>query len=179
MTPPEEWRVVPGFPRYKVSNLGRVMSFARRRQGKLMVQSKPTCNKYRTVCLSKNGPVTKKVHKLVFHAFNGEFAPDSYFTCVDHIDQDKENNNLSNLRRSNRSLNTVNSGKGYSFYKPTLKWVCQIRIDGKCTHFGYFKTEEEAAAHMKPIKEANYARVESHFNELEAARIRFANSELC
>jgi hypothetical protein len=32
------------------------------------------------------------------------------------------------------------------WYKRTHKWVCQIKIDGKRKHIGYFTDERDAAA---------------------------------
>jgi len=73
---------------------------------------------------------------------------------VDHRDRNKLNNQRSNLRNCNHLQNMVNREpegasqyKGVSFaYRRGKKLiVSQIRIEGKSTHIGYFKTEEEAA----------------------------------
>jgi hypothetical protein len=58
-------------------------------------------------------------HRVIFEMHNG-FLPE----IIDHIDQNKLNNNIDNLRVANRSLNMLNRGyskksnlpKGISFY---------------------------------------------------------------
>ena len=77
---------------------------------------------------------------------------------VDHIDHDRGNNRLSNLRvvshaenMRNQSLrNTNKTGvTGVSYTTRDRRWVAQIYIDKKNTNLGYFKTLEEAAAVRK------------------------------
>lgn len=84
----EQWRPVKGFPRYMVSDQGRVKSFTSslHPEGKIMKQHKNK-NGYAMVALSdgsergQNKAYTKHVHRLVAEAFipNPENKP-----CVDH-----------------------------------------------------------------------------------------------
>jgi hypothetical protein len=92
-------------------------------------------------------------HRLVRLYFRGKFPKPGYDT--DHIDGDKSNNRLSNLRHATRSQNMANrpahannkSGlKGASFFKPLRKWHSQIQVGGKKIHLGYFETAEAAHA---------------------------------
>ena len=77
---------------------------------------------------------------------------------VDHIDHDRGNNRLSNLRTvshaenmRNQSLRSTNKTgvTGVSYTTRDRRWVAQIYIDKKNTNLGYFKTLEEAAAVRK------------------------------
>jgi uncharacterized protein (DUF433 family) len=91
--PSEEWRAVPDFEdRYEVSNLGRVKSFARRRER--ILKATPCCG-YLQVGLSEDGQVTyKKVHALVLTAFVGP-CPEGMESR--HLNGDRQDNRLINL----------------------------------------------------------------------------------
>ena len=107
---------------------------------------------YYTLNLKKNGKwyPTNLIHRLIANAFidNPENKP-----CVDHIDNNRANNNISNLSWATNQENSRNaklserntSGvKGVSFYKPLNKWVAYIMIDGIKVHLGCYLTLEEA-----------------------------------
>lgn len=65
------------------------------------------------------------------------------FEMLDHINRDKSDNRISNLRISNSQLNPENQiGKGY--YLENNKWRAMIRVNKKIINLGYHKTEEEA-----------------------------------
>ena len=71
---------------------------------------------------------------------------------TDHIDGNKLNNQLENLRIVTVSQNNQNTYKhragrlvGCSYHKLAKKWQSQITIDGKSKHLGLF--ESELAAH--------------------------------
>lgn len=89
---------------YEASNLGRVKSI---KHGVL----KPIdSNGYRRVRLCKNG--NKKlfrVHRVVWEAFNGKIEPGLQ---VNHKDEDKSNNNITNLEVLTAKEN-IKYGKGY------------------------------------------------------------------
>lgn len=77
---------------------------------------------------------------------------------IDHIDHDKLNNRISNLRViphiencRNRSVNKNNiSGVlGVSFHRQTGKWAVQINVKGRRKHIGLFDSIETAASARK------------------------------
>jgi hypothetical protein len=102
----ENWRPVPGWEGfYEVSDWGRVRSVARKvdygikghatYQGRLLKQHKST-NDYLCVDLKRAGNrKTYSTHRLVALAFIG---PCPIGKEVDHIDADRFNNTLKNLR---------------------------------------------------------------------------------
>lgn len=71
---------------------------------------------------------------------------------VDHLDRDRLNNRLSNLRLCSRSENATNyRGRGASGYRGVFqtsagKWQAQIAKGGKRLTLGTFDNKEEAAA---------------------------------
>jgi len=137
----EEWRPVAEFPTYEVSDHGRV-----RRIGKTECL-KPGGSGYRCVNLCSNGKEHYRlVHRLVAMAFieNPEAKP-----CVDHIDGNKSNNHMSNLRWATRSENQYNmrtkaAYKGVRWNKQREKWEARIMVDDYRLHLGYYDDPLEA-----------------------------------
>lgn len=111
----EEWRDVVGYEGlYAVSNLGRVV-FLQRRVRKHKGYSNLGC-KLCKLMKTKNGYIQarfwgdnrekkKYVHRLVAEAFIPN--PNNY-PQIDHIDTDKTNNQVSNLRWATCSMNHLN-----------------------------------------------------------------------
>ena len=82
---------------------------------------------------------------------------------IDHINGDKTDNRVENLREATNAENQRNraaqrnntSGfKGVSWNKRDSKWRAYIQVDGKFRHLGNFATPEEAhAAYCKAAEE--------------------------
>lgn len=77
---------------------------------------------------------------------------------VDHIDQNKLNNQKSNLRDASKSLNALNSGawghnksgyKGVSWSKQANKWRVTLNHLGKQIHLGFYADINQAAKAYK------------------------------
>jgi hypothetical protein len=68
MSEHEEWRQIPGFPDYFVSDLGRVLS---RRRRKPCILAGQVVEGYRRVMLFADKRVSRSVHSLVAEAFIG------------------------------------------------------------------------------------------------------------
>lgn len=91
------------------------------------------------------------VHRLVWNAFVGEI-PAGFE--LDHIDRNRTNNALSNLRLVTHQQNCFNlSVKGYFWNKEHKKWRAYIALNGKQTHLGYFEKETDARAAYLAAKE--------------------------
>lgn len=89
----EVWRDIPGYERhYQVSSAGRVRS-VKRTPRILKTGFQP--NGYERVCLWMDGQKkSKMVHRLVASAF---IANPKNCTDINHMDEDKANNDVSNL----------------------------------------------------------------------------------
>ena len=94
-------------------------------------------------------------HRIVWALY---FRKDPGLLQIDHIDQDKQNNSIKNLRLAtsasnchNRRLtfnvkqNKTSKYKGVYWHKPRNKWRARIVVNGKPKELGRFKQEEEAA----------------------------------
>lgn len=87
-----------------------------------------------------------RIHRLVFLYHYG-YMPSQ----VDHIDGNRTNNRIENLRQATSAQNNQNrtptgsSGiKGVRWHKQSKKWVASINVNGKSVHLGSFLTIEEA-----------------------------------
>lgn len=110
------------------------------------------------VCLrSKN----YLVHRIVALAFipNPDNKPE-----VDHINRDKGDNAVLNLRWATRVENAHNipargmsGAKGVTWHKDRRKWQARIRLPTGRKHLGLYDTiEEAAAAYDEALKEAGF-----------------------
>jgi hypothetical protein len=84
-------------------------------------------------------------HRIIFYAFNPDF--DIYNkNILDHIDNNRINNALNNLRIVTVQENSHNqlTCKGYSYDKNEKKYKSYIILDYKYYHLGIFNTRWEA-----------------------------------
>lgn len=90
----EEWKQIKNFPKYYVSNLGRVKSY--KRKNPIIMSPGEYSNGYLFVLLS-NGKNKKScsIHRLVLETFNP--VEKMELLQVNHKDCNRKNNNLSNL----------------------------------------------------------------------------------
>jgi hypothetical protein len=99
----EQWRQVPGFPGYLVSNLGRVHSG---RTNKCL-KPQPCGSGHQRVSLRRNDKTHPRLlHRLVLLAFSGK-CPEGQEGL--HWDDDPLNNKLSNLRWGTRKENRADA----------------------------------------------------------------------
>lgn len=160
----EIWKGIPGYEGlYLASNYGRIRSLGRvalstlgkpyHKPERVLTPSK--CNGYYTVSLTKDGSkVCRKVHRLVMAAFCG--ASDY---AVDHKDNDKANNHLSNLRYCTKEQNcslpnrkriSSSGAIGVSICKSKKNpYRASIRRNNKSYHLGCFNSIEEAESVYK------------------------------
>ena len=91
-------------------------------------------------------------HRLVWIWHHGAIDPE---ILVDHINRDRHDDRIENLRLATASQNNAHSAmsrsntsgyKGVTFGKKEGKWKAQIRVNYKKKHLGHFPTKEEAAA---------------------------------
>lgn len=143
----EQWRTISGYVNYGVSNHGRVMNLKTNR----IVKPGVGKSGYKQLGLYVGGERSFfLLHRLVAQEFIPN--PDNK-QIVDHIDGNRLNNCIDNLRWATSSENSMNISKKdiytSSIYKGVCKnkksWQASIKLDGKKIHIGIYKTEAEAA----------------------------------
>lgn len=99
----EEWKVIIDFPAYYISTFGNVKT-THKNKNKLLIQKNRGEYKYVRLC-NKGIEKSFAVHRLVAIMFipNNDNKP-----FIDHINRNKYDNNINNLRWATRSENGIN-----------------------------------------------------------------------
>lgn len=105
-------------------------------------------------------------HRLAWEFVNGEFTGE-----IDHIDNDKTNNSISNLRLVTRSQNQQNmpkrsnntSGvKGVSWIKSKSKWRAKVVKEGVEYVAGYFSNIDDAKRAVEGLRDKICGQYKNH-----------------
>lgn len=148
----EEWKDIKGYEGlYQVSDHGRIYSCRRN----ILLKSHLTRKGYLIIDFYNKGErACKAVHCLVALHFIGDRPIiNGERLSIDHKDEDKLNNHVSNLRyitnrkNSSRSINkkkTTSRYIGVSWDKEQRKWRAQIQINGNTERLGRFHCEHMA-----------------------------------
>jgi hypothetical protein len=111
------------------------------------VAGQPKASGYRYVGVGKKRYLA---HRVVWEMHNGPIPPN---TDIDHLNGDKSDNRLSNLRVATRSQNMTNVARPYGGRPGRFRGVsatkygfaASIRNGGPSKHLGHYKTALEAA----------------------------------
>ena len=107
-----------------------------------------------------------RAHRLVFLMHKG-YLPKT----LDHINGDRKDNRIENLRPATVSQNAMNrdiSSKNKSGYKGVWwdkhknKWRAVIKTSGERIHLGYFANVEEAGQVMRKAREELHGSFANH-----------------
>ena len=80
-----------------------------------------------------------QVHRFLFFNFNN-YLPEQ----IDHINRDRRDNRLINLRASTQSKNQWNRSNTKGYTKVKDRYRAYIRCNNKRINLGYYNTEQEA-----------------------------------
>lgn len=115
----------------------------------------------------------RKAHQLIYMMFHGVEASE-----VDHINGNRADNRIENLRAVNRAQNCANqrtqtrsaSGfKGVTFMRKSSVWRARIKISQKEIHLGCFQSKDEAAIAYNKAAEKHFGNF-AKLNKLEASK---------
>jgi hypothetical protein len=118
---------------------------------------------YRTITIN-NKPFL--VHRIAYYMAHGNY-PD----YIDHINNDKLDNRVENLRsvtpsqnQCNQLLNKTNKSgvKGLSWAKTQNKWFACIRYKGKNRNLGYFEDKEMGKEFLELARELLHGSYANH-----------------
>ena len=151
----EKFAKLEGFSRYDISSDGYVISHCR--SVPKVMKVKITKSGYEEVQITSDEGVTQgfRVNRLVALTFMPEGYKEGL--VVDHINGDKMDNRLENLRwctvRENSGYHYSRGGKTVGVKPYKGKWRAIISFDKKDYHIGMFKTFEEALAARKDVED--------------------------
>jgi hypothetical protein len=107
------------------------------------------------------------VHRLAWCMYFGEW-PNGF---IDHVNLDKQDNRIENLRIAYRSSNNCNqfvradntSGvKGVSWHARVGKWQARVQVRSKRTHIGYFDSLEQAEQAAIAVRSTQHKEFANH-----------------
>lgn len=110
--------------------------------GGLPVKSKHR-NGYLVVSVRSNGKSYYLLaHRVAWFLYYGEL-PKNF---IDHVDGNKTNNKIENLRDVThlQNIHNIHGFKGYSWNEKLKKYGANITVNGKKYRLGHYKTEQEA-----------------------------------
>ena len=148
----EEWRSIKDYEGlYEVSNLGRVKSFHKSKEGKVLKSGKDSggyC--YFGLAIDSKKQKNKSAHQLVAIAFLNH-TPNGHKIVVDHIDNNKLNNRVDNLQliSHRENISKDNRADFTGVQKDGKKFKSEIRVNGIRLHLGTFTTPEEASLYYQ------------------------------
>jgi len=106
------------------------------------------------------------VHRIAYYMVHN--------TCpeyIDHINGNRFDNRIENLRPATRSENACNIGlsrlntsgvKGLSWAKKPQKWLACIKLNGKNKNLGYFESKELGAEFLELARELVHGSYANH-----------------
>ena len=117
-------------------------------------------------------------HRIMCYTFKN-LNIDNEKLHIDHIDGNRINNNINNLRIVTHQENHFNrtTAKGFCWNKQKNKWQAYIYLNGKRHHLGYYTNEDDArkaylnAKLLYHVIEADH--VQQELNEIEQLEEEF------
>jgi len=121
---------------------GRIYRFLKNGDLKIVENIHNTSNGYNYLRVNKRAIYRHRIIAMAFLNLN----IDNVDKQVDHVDGQRLNNSLTNLRIVTHQQNQWNrtTAKGYYWNKQHTKWRAQIKVNKNQIYLGSFNTEQEA-----------------------------------
>ncbi len=123
----------------------------------------PPSNDYAMITIREKN---YQAHRVIWAFHYGEWP----IGCIDHINGDKTDNRLCNLRVTSHAENMKNQKRrstntsgvtGVCWSKKDKRWVASIKVDGRSKHLGSFAVFD-AAVSARKLAETNYGYHPNH-----------------
>jgi hypothetical protein len=132
-----EWRELLDFPKYEINRQGEIRNI---RTGKVL-QQRQDSRGYMVIRIYRGDEkYTRRISKLLWEAFNECKCKET----VDHIDRNKHNNTLENLRcipwkENSKNRDNYNKGNKYSLTPELKKEIARRYRNGNISLTGIMK----------------------------------------
>jgi hypothetical protein len=106
------------------------------------------------------------VHRIIYQMFNGEMP-----NTLDHIDGNRINNKIENLRPATLLQNAYNKKnylnnktgiKGVSFNRQCGKYFARCQVNKKQNWLGFFETSEQAENAVQKFRKQHHGEFANH-----------------
>ncbi len=129
-------------PELRVHRDGSVERYYKTKKEWKKVNNKPNLKGYLMINIDYEDI---RISRLISFCYLGLSSLKHTIEEIDHIDRNRINNKVDNLRIISHQHNLWNKEyKGYSYRPNRNKYFSRIAVNGKVISIGYFKTEEEA-----------------------------------
>ena len=149
------------YEKYSINKSGEIMNNVKKNILKMWI------NKSGYKYYSLRNSVLKQKRNLSMHRLLGLSFIDNpnNYPCIDHIDRNRKNNNLSNLRWVSYQMNSINKentnplGRGITRSRNGKRFHVNLWRDRKKKWIGAYDTHEEAkCAYRKAVEDWEEAR---------------------
>lgn len=126
-----------------------------------------------SVCVNGVGKILR-AHRVIWLLAHGSWPKED----IDHINGDRADNRLVNLREASRSENNCNramrannssSVKGVCFHKGAGKWMAYIQSERNRIHLGLFANLADAECAVRVARERIHGKFANHGAQQEIA----------
>tara|TARA_R110000868_G_scaffold258046_2_gene515291 strand:- start:431 stop:886 length:456 start_codon:yes stop_codon:yes gene_type:complete len=141
----ELWKEIENFKNYDVSTFGNI----RNNKTNKILKYNPNQKGYYLVTLYGDIRKTLAIHRLVACAF---IENEKNYLQVDHIDRNKTNNNVENLRWVTQQYNMWNKMHKNIHINSRGLYQVSYNTSFKCQHIKSFKNEQDAVLYLEQLK---------------------------
>ena len=156
----EIWKKIDFFDNYEISNKGNV------RNCKKLMKAYHEPHGYISFKLVKDGKYHKRyLHTLIANAFIPNLDNKKF---VDHINRDRKDNRLENLRWVNSTENNLNTTRrdrefyGIYWYEERQSYLVKLKVGNKVRYLGWRKNIEDA----KNLRDTEKSNIEIEYNHI-------------